>query len=304
MLAAADILAQVEPAAPEAPEVEEPAPTLETTQETTPESETQEETTAQETESGEEDEDPDMLSAAAVLAQIGVAEPETIEENTRNDAEAAGKAAETKETENAETETEAAGNETEAEGSEAETLTLAGIEDTETEAEETEAETEAEYAETETEEPETLAVEVREKSKDEIDVETEGEPFKEDWIDSVGLEVHTGDGWNPAETENGSTIEVEADQMLRFHVTYTVEPETLSPEKRTLVYQIPQEIKSVEESYGEIVDADENVLANYSIDSNGRIHITFTREVAKLNEDGSKVTCTIEFRTQAANLVQ
>ena len=145
---------------------------------------------------------------------------------------------------------------------------------------------------------------IREKSKEDVYVETEGEPLNEAWIDSVGLEVKTGDGWNTAETEGNSAIEVDADQMLRFRVTYTVEPETLNEEMRTLIYQIPKEVTKVEESYGEIVDEDEKVLANYAIDETGTIRVTFTEEVARLNEAGAKITTTIEFRTKAANLEQ
>ena len=40
---------------------------------------------------------------------------------------------------------------------------------------------------------------------------------------------------------------------------------------RTLIYQIPKEVTRVEESYGEIVDKDERVIANYAIDEEGII---------------------------------
>ena len=174
----------------------------------------------------------------------------------------------------------------------------------EAEAAESESEEPAAESETETAEPETQASEIREKSKDEVYVETEGERLDAKWIDSVGLEIRTESGWNTAQTEGGAAIEVDADQTLRFRVTYTVQPGTLSPEMRTLIYQIPQEIKKVDESYGEIVDANDQVLANYAIDETGLIRVTFMEDIAERNEAGTKVTCQIEFRTKASNLVQ
>ena len=167
------------------------------------------------------------------------------------------------------------------------------------ETEETAGEAESEEAESETQ-----ASEIREKSKDEVYVETEGELLDEKWIDSVGLEVRTEKGWSTAETDGGEAIEVDADQTLRFRVTYTVQPGTLSSDMRTLIYQIPKEIKKVDESYGEIVDAQDQILANYAIDESGLIRVTFTEDIAALNEAGTKVTCKIEFRTEASNLVQ
>ncbi len=236
-------------------------------------------------------------------------EPAETEETMTETAESESAEAETSETEMADpaeseaVETEEPGTETvETEEAETETVEtdIAGTEAVETEesqAEESETET------VETEESATEATEIREKTKDEVYVETEGELLNEDWIDKVGLEVRTEDGWEPVQTKGGETISVDADQMLRFRVTYTVEPGTLSPEMRTLIYKIPGEITSVEESYGEIVDADENVIADYAIDTSGLIHVTFTEEIAELNAAGTKVTCAIEFRTKASNLI-
>ena len=167
------------------------------------------------------------------------------------------------------------------------------------ETEETAGEAESEEAESETQ-----ASEIREKSKDEVYVETEGELLDEKWIDSVGLEVRTEKGWSTAETDGEEAIEVDADQTLRFRVTYTVQPGTLSSDMRTLIYQIPKEIKKVDESYGEIVDAQDQILANYAIEESGLIRVTFTEDIAALNEAGTKVTCKIEFRTEASNLEQ
>ena len=191
-------------------------------------------------------------------------------------------------------ETELSVEETEAAESESE----------EAEAAESESEEPAAESGTETAEPETQASEIREKSKDEVYVETEGERLDAKWIDSVGLEIRTESGWNTAQTEGGAAIEVDADQTLRFRVTYTVQPGTLSSEMRTLIYQIPQEITKVDESYGEIVDANDQVLANYAIDETGLIRVTFMEDIAERNEAGTKVTCQIEFRTKASNLVQ
>ena len=200
----------------------------------------------------------------------------------------------------------------ETEASETLSTEVPAVETEETEAVETEAveteapETEAvrDEAETEPLESETQGSEIREKSKDDVYVETEGEKLDEKWIDSVGLEIKTEDGWDSAETAESGTIVVDADQTLRFRVTYTVQPETLSQEMRTLIYQIPKEVTRVDESYGEIVDADERVIANYAIDNTGVIRVTFTEEIAELNAEGTKITCKIEFKTRASNLVQ
>ena len=206
------------------------------------------------------------------------------------------------ETEAVADETEEADSETEAVASETEEAQTEEVESEDSETEEVQDETEAEPAEPA--ESETQGSEIHEKSKDEVYVETEGEILDEKWIDSVGLEIKTDDGWDSAETAESGTIVVDADQTLRFRVIYTVQPETLSPDMRTLIYQIPKEVTSVDESYGEIVDADERVIANYAIDNTGVIRVTFTEEIAELNAEGTKVTCKIEFRTQASNLAE
>ena len=239
---------------------------------------------------------------------VGVSETEA-SETLVTEAAAETEEAVLDETEASVAETEAASDETEvvSETEEAAETEAAETEAPETEAVETEApETEVAQDETETELPEseTQGSEIREKTKDEVYVETEGELLDEKWIDSVGLEIKTEDGWDTAQSAEGGAIEVDADQTLRFRVTYTVQPETLSQEMRTLIYQIPKEVTSVDESYGEIVDKDENVIANYAIDNTGVIRVTFTDEIAELNEAGTKVTCKIEFKTQASNLVQ
>lgn len=238
-------------------------------------------------------EEPAAAESEAVVEETAAAESEVAVEEPAAESEAAEivGVSETEAKETAETEAVAAESEVaETEAEEAES---------EAETEETVAESEAEMAESETQ-----AAEIREKSKDEVYVETEGELLDEKWIDSVGLEVKGADGWSSAERGESGSIEVDADQTLRFRVTYTVQPGTLSEEMRTLIYQIPKEVTSVEESYGEIVDANERVLANYAIDTTGLIRVTFTDEIAALNEAGTKVTCKIEFRTQASNLAK
>lgn len=280
---------QPETTAPEAPAPE--APVTEAAAVETPASETEivEEAAAPETEAAEETTVPET----EVKEIVGVSETEVGETAETEAPIVTAVETELQETEAPETEEVAVQNEE--------------TEAPETEAAETEAaETEEPQSESATEpaESETQAAQIREKSKDEVYVETEGEILDEKWINSVGLEVKTEDGWNAAKAEEGSAIEVDADQTLRFRVTYTVQPGTLSPEMRTLIYQIPKEITRVEESYGEIVDADERVLANYAIGTTGIIRVTFTEEIAELNEAGTKVTCKIEFRTQASNLAQ
>ena len=255
-----------------------------------PEAVGQEVPAAAETEAPEEAE-PAIVAAVAETEAPEEAESETTAASETESVEAA-------QTEEAQTEaveaaeTEAAEEDTEAEAPETEAA------ETE-EAKESESEPASEAAESETQ-----AAEIREKSKDEVYVETEGELLDEKWIDSVGLEIKTEDGWITTKAAKNGTIEVDADQILRFRVTYTVQPGTLSPEMRTLIYQIPKEVTRVEESYGEIVDSKDNVLANYAIDEDGLIRVTFMEDVAQMNADGTKVTCKIEFRTQASNLAK
>ena len=274
------------------------------------------ETTAETIETDAPAAETDAPAAAEI---VGVSETEAAE-TLETDAPAAETEApaavetEVPETEAVSTEaaqTEAAVTETEEAVAESEAAQTEIAETEEAEAETEAAETEISETEeaqsesaTEPAESETQAAEIREKSKDEVYVETEGELLDEKWIDSVGLEIKTEDGWDKAETADSGAIEVDADQTLRFRVTYTVEPGTLSPEMRTLIYQIPKEVTKVDESYGEIVDAADHVLANYAIDEDGIIRVTFMEDVAQMNADGTKVTCKIEFKTKASNLAQ
>ena len=76
----------------------------------------------------------------------------------------------------------------------------------------------------------------------------------------------------------------------------------LSEDNQSLAYQVPAEIKAVEEEAGAILDDDGNTVAEYKISKEGKIILTFSEEYVKKNADGTEVTMAVEFTTQVSDL--
>jgi hypothetical protein len=118
----------------------------------------------------------------------------------------------------------------------------------------------------------------------------------------VGIKNSTDEDWTQSETEEDTTIVVNEDQLLNFQVDYTVEPGRLSAEDKTLAYRVPEEISSVIEKYGRILDDEENIIADYHVLPDGLVLITFSDQTVEINAAGAVIDARFDFQTIGASL--
>ena len=184
------------------------------------------------------------------------------------------------------------------------------VEETDAAAEESESEKESEAAEeiTPAEEDvtaeETEAMEIVEKEVAEVEVQYDGTMVDPGWIGNVSLETSDADNaqgsWNQENVDN--VINVREDQMLRFKVTLELDGGLLTAENRTLVYQLPWQIRTVDASAGEVIDYEGGLIAQYLISEGGLVTLTFSDDYAQKNAAGDPLAAAVEFTTCVANL--
>ena len=184
------------------------------------------------------------------------------------------------------------------------------VEETDAAAEESESENESEAAEeiTSAEEnvtaEETEAMEIVEKEVSDVEVQYDGTMVDPGWIGNVSLETSDADNaqgsWNQENVDN--VINVREDQMLRFKVTLELDGGLLTAENRTLVYQLPWQIRTVDASAGEVIDYEGRLIAQYLISEGGLVTLTFSDDYAQKNAAGDPLAAAVEFTTCVANL--
>ena len=184
------------------------------------------------------------------------------------------------------------------------------VEETDAAAEESESEKESEAAEeiTPAEEnvtaEETEAMEIVEKEVSEVEVQYDGTMVDPGWIGNVSLETSDADNaqniWNQEDVDN--VINVREDQMLRFKVTLELDGGLLTADNRTLVYQLPWQIRRVDAFAGEVLDYESGLIAQYLISEGGLVTLTFSDDYAQKNAAGDPLAAAVEFTTCVANL--
>lgn len=94
------------------------------------------------------------------------------------------------------------------------------------------------------------------------------------WITKIAFEQKVNGSW---ETLMGN--EVESGTNVQVTVTYKLLPGTLTPDRRTLCYQLPDAMKPKQPTSGNIKDETDNnkVIGTYTIDTNGLAKLTFDK---------------------------
>ena len=94
------------------------------------------------------------------------------------------------------------------------------------------------------------------------------------WITKIAFEQKVNGSW---ETLMGN--EVESGTNVQVTVTYKLLPGTLTPDRPTLCYQLPDAMKPKQPTSGEIKDETDNnkVIGTYTIDTNGLAKLTFDK---------------------------
>lgn len=92
------------------------------------------------------------------------------------------------------------------------------------------------------------------------------------WITKTEFEKKVGNSWVPLvgnEVESGTEVQV--------NMSYTLPKGTLTPDRRTLCYQLPEVMKPKQATSGNILDKTDGdkVIGTYTIDTNGVAKLTF-----------------------------
>ena len=100
---------------------------------------------------------------------------------------------------------------------------------------------------------------------------TEAE-LEHSYVTKVEFEKKDGNSWVPVvgnEVESGTEVQV--------NVSYTLPAGTLTPDRRTLCYQLPEVMKPKQATSGKILDKTDNdkEIGTYTIDTNGVAKLTF-----------------------------
>lgn len=92
------------------------------------------------------------------------------------------------------------------------------------------------------------------------------------WITKIAFEQKVNGSW---ETLMGN--EVESGTNVQVTMTYKLPAGTLTPDRRTLCYQLPDAMKPKQPTSGKILDVTDNnkVIGTYTIDTNGLAKLTF-----------------------------
>lgn len=94
------------------------------------------------------------------------------------------------------------------------------------------------------------------------------------WITKIAFEKKVNGSW---ETLMGN--EVESGTNVQVTVTYKLLPGTLTPDRPTLCYQLPDAMKPKQPTSGKILDETDNnkVIGTYTIDTDGLAKLTFDK---------------------------
>ena len=94
------------------------------------------------------------------------------------------------------------------------------------------------------------------------------------WITKIAFEQKVNGSW---ETLMGN--EVESGTNVQVTMTYKLPAGTLTPDRRTLCYQLPDAMKPKQPTSGNIKDETDNnkVIGTYTIDTNGLAKLTFDK---------------------------
>ena len=124
--------------------------------------------------------------------------------------------------------------------------------------------------------------------------DTEAE-LKPSYVTKVEFEKKVGNSWVPVvgnEVESGTEVQV--------NVSYTLPAGTLTPNRPTLCYQLPEVMKPKQATSGKILDKTDHdkVIGTYTIDTNGLAKLTFDKseKFTGLNASGNReFTGTFQF---------
>lgn len=96
--------------------------------------------------------------------------------------------------------------------------------------------------------------------------------------------------------------ELKLQEQLEFELQYTVPGNTLSADKRTIVYQLPEKFKIIKPAEGNVLNDNGTIRGVYRITENGRIEITFEELYVEQNHDGHEIEGFIRFESKVSEI--
>ena len=114
-----------------------------------------------------------------------------------------------------------------------------------------------------------------------------GEIDFEQYINEITVEHRQNqyENWKPV---NADTI-VKKDDLLQFNIEYVLPGGTLSYENPSIVYELPDSIKSVKEvNNGKVYSDGGEEIGSYTISKDGKIKITFYESYVKNNSENNQ----------------
>lgn len=125
----------------------------------------------------------------------------------------------------------------------------------------------------------------------------------EQYIQSVTVQYRHGE-WESWQTlDQGNHID--AYGSLRFYINYVIPGNTLSHDKRTIVYHFPSQLQIVEEESGIMIDSAGREVGTYVIKKDGTVEATFYDEYVNENSSaggGKSISGQIQFLSDASKL--
>lgn len=121
-----------------------------------------------------------------------------------------------------------------------------------------------------------------------------------DMIQKVTIQ-HRENEWDSWKSVTEDT-ELKLHEQLRFELQYIVPAYTLSADKPTIVYQLPENFRIIQPSSGEVTNDHGNKRGTYQITSDGRIAITFEEKYVNLNQDGQQIEGFINFESDVSRI--
>ena len=112
------------------------------------------------------------------------------------------------------------------------------------------------------------------------------------YIDNVEFKINGN--WTDIGDISSGKIEVTDKASLEFALDYTLPPYTLSQNKKTLTYQLPDGLAVAKEEDGFVYN-NGNKIGEYVIDSNGLLSITFYDDYVNGNANGEAIEGRVSF---------
>ncbi len=125
----------------------------------------------------------------------------------------------------------------------------------------------------------------------------------EQYIQSVTIQYRHGEWENWKTLEKGDHIDPQGN--LRFNINYVIPGNTLSGDKRTIVYQFPSQLQITQEESGIMIDSAGREVGTYVIKKDGTVEATFYDEYVSENSvsgGGKAISGQIQFLSDAKQL--